>query len=284
MHLRSAEFYITNVCNLSCNGCNRFNNHKFKGLQRWADYKDVYAQWAKEVKIGNIGILGGEPLLNPDIIEWISGIRELWPYTKIKIVTNGFQLDKVKNLYDYLASDKNTTLWVGVHNKMHKKMIVDKVKNFMQGEVTYEFNTDNQYQQYMWMTDGNGVRIKIEYNWWFHQGALVTAENGFTLHNSDVDKAHNNCHMNTCHHFIRGELYKCGVVALLPEFNEQNKLSLSTDDLELMQSYRSLNIHDSRETKIEFVNNLPKSIPQCKFCPEVYNGDQIFSLEKKEVL
>ena len=33
------EFYITNVCNLSCNGCNRFNNYKFRGFQRWEDSK-----------------------------------------------------------------------------------------------------------------------------------------------------------------------------------------------------------------------------------------------------
>lgn len=33
------EFYITNVCNLTCTGCNRFNNYKFKGFQRWTEDK-----------------------------------------------------------------------------------------------------------------------------------------------------------------------------------------------------------------------------------------------------
>jgi molybdenum cofactor biosynthesis enzyme MoaA len=36
------EVYITNVCNLSCRGCNRFNNYNFKGHQLWADHADEY--------------------------------------------------------------------------------------------------------------------------------------------------------------------------------------------------------------------------------------------------
>ena len=39
--LNYAEFYITNVCNLNCTECNRFNNYHFSGHQRWDDYSDV---------------------------------------------------------------------------------------------------------------------------------------------------------------------------------------------------------------------------------------------------
>ena len=30
-----------------------------------------------------------------------------------------------------------------------------------------------------------------------------------------------------------------------------------------------------------FIENIKNPIPQCKFCPEVYHGEQIFALEKK---
>ena len=66
-----AEFYIINVCNLACPGCNRFNDYNFTGYQRWEDYADAYKQWAEQVDIGNIGILGGEPLLNPTFMAWV---------------------------------------------------------------------------------------------------------------------------------------------------------------------------------------------------------------------
>ena len=76
--LDKVEFYITNVCNLNCNHCNRFNNYNFTGWQRWSDYQADYEQWGKYLDIKHKVILGGEPLLNPDIIKWIQGIHKIW--------------------------------------------------------------------------------------------------------------------------------------------------------------------------------------------------------------
>lgn len=274
------EFYIINVCNLACQGCNRFNNYNFTGYQRWEDYADVYAQWAQEVQPESIGLLGGEPLLNPSFMSWVLGINNLWPSTKLRIITNGFRLDRVPELYNTLKSKPRIELWVGVHNKQHKREIIQKVKDFTVAPHTVEFNTDNPYQQYMIITDANGVRVRVEYNWWFHQGAIVKQDNALTLHNSDPVKAHNICHMKTCHHFIRGKLYKCGVAAVLPEFDQQHQLTLSPEDHKLLHSYRPLSIEDS---KAEFISKLTDPIAQCKFCPEQYNGEQIYAKQKKEL-
>ena len=283
LHIPYAEFYIINVCNLACAGCNRFNDYNFTGYQRWGDYAEVYQQWAEQVDIDSIGILGGEPLLNPTFLEWVQGINQLWPNKKLRIISNGFRLDRHADLYPVLEQHRNIELWVGIHNKQHKSEIIQKVRDFGQAPHTVTFNTDNPYQQYMTVTDARGVRIKIEYNWWFHQGAIVKQDGALTLHQSDVAKAHDICHMKTCHHFIRGELYKCGVVAVLPEFDQQHSLTLSAEDRELMMSYRPLKITDSDTAKQQFVNNLDQPIDQCKFCPEQYNGDQIFAQQKKDL-
>jgi hypothetical protein len=103
----------------------------------------------------------------------------------------------------------------------------------------------------------------------------------FTLHQSDVEKAHDICHSKTCHHFMNGKLYKCGAVALFPEFSKQHEVVLSPEDQQLMLSYRPLEVADSFQTKKDFVKNLSNAIPQCRFCPEVYHGKQIYSEEKR---
>lgn len=272
-----AEFYITNVCNLSCAGCNRFNDYHFTGYQKWQDYADIYSRWAQEVTLGTMGILGGEPLLNPTFMAWLVGVNRLWPNRHLKVVTNGFQLGKVAGLYDMLEANRNIEIWVGIHNKQHKQQIFDTVRQFLRAPVVTDHRADNPYQEYVWMTDRNRVRVKIEYNWWFHQGAIRREGMTRTLHASDPEKAHANCHMRTCHHFIRGHLYKCGVVALLPEFDQQHPLSLSQQDQQLMHSYRALSIDDDFATKQQFVSTLEDAIPQCRFCPEQYHGTQIFS-------
>jgi hypothetical protein len=280
--IKYCEFYITHVCNLACSGCNRFNNFKFAGFQRWQDYKDVYRQWSEIVDPDSIAILGGEPLLNPTFMEWAQGIAELWPTKLVRVITNGFQLDRVKGLYELIDSNRNIVLWVGIHNKQHKIKIIDQVKNLTQAPHTLEFNTDNPYQQYLILTDSNGVQVRIEYNWWFHQGALIATDTGqYTLHNSDPVKAHDICNMRECHHFVNGLLYKCGFVATIEDFDKQHNLQLSPQDRELMLSYRPLSITDTPEEKKNFIAKLPDVIDQCKFCPEVYNGAQIFAQEKK---
>lgn len=283
LHIPYVEFYITNVCNLACPGCNRFNNYNFTGYQRWNDYADTYRQWAKEIEIGSIGILGGEPLLNPTFLHWVQGINQLWPNKTIRVISNGFRLDRHKDLYEILKQHPNIELWVGIHNKQHKKELVQKVQDFLQEPCQTQFDNNNIYQQYMTMIDSNGVRVRIEYNWWFHQGAIIRNDNGSTLHQSDPVKAHSICHMKTCHHFIRGELYKCGVVAVLPEFDQQHALVLNDQQKHLLHSYRPLRISDNANVKKQFVNNLAQPIDQCSFCPEQYHGDQIYALHKKEL-
>lgn len=92
----------------------------------------------------------------------------------------------------------------------------------------------------------------------------------------------NVCNLS-CPGCIRGKLYKCGVVALLPEFDQQHALNLDDKDRNLTNSDRPLEIGHAHETKSKFISGLSNSIPQCKFCPEIYHGDQIFALEKKEM-
>ena len=98
-HLRYIEAYITNVCNLNCDNCRTYNNYSFTGHQRWDDYKDLYADWGKRLVIDRIGLLGGEPMLNPTFIDWIEGFISIWPKVEIVINTNGTQFNRWPNLY-----------------------------------------------------------------------------------------------------------------------------------------------------------------------------------------
>ena len=86
------EFYITNVCNLTCNGCNRYNNYKFSGFWPWAEAEPVLRAWAEKIDVRHPVILGGEPLLHPDIVNWITGLRKIFPnYSGVQVQSNGTQ-------------------------------------------------------------------------------------------------------------------------------------------------------------------------------------------------
>ena len=135
--LNRVEFYITNVCNYNCEHCNRFNNYHFTGQQKWDEYKDVYSEWGNKLDVDYISILGGEPLLNPDITKWISGVRQIWNKATIEIVTNGTRLDKVKGLYDAInINEKQTFVHIGLHSRKLIAGTIDTINNFLDGPTT----------------------------------------------------------------------------------------------------------------------------------------------------
>ena len=111
--LDKLEFYITNVCNLTCSNCNRYNNFHFRGWAAWDDYADNLRQWAQHVHVQHPVILGGEPLLNRDIVKWVHGLRELWPSSYgVQIQSNGTRINQVPGLYEAMANGQGN--WIGV--------------------------------------------------------------------------------------------------------------------------------------------------------------------------
>jgi uncharacterized Fe-S cluster-containing radical SAM superfamily protein len=282
LFLKYAEFYITNVCNLTCQGCNRFNSFPLKGYQSWEEHKETYTRWSKELSLQSIGIMGGEPFLNPEFNDWVSGLRSLWPTATLIIATNGTQLSKHKDFYQKLLNDRRIELRISLHNKMHKQTMIKIVEDFLQGPFRYEFKP-TKYMESLTITDQRGVKIKIMYNWWFHQGAIKTdAETGkYQLHDSDPVKAHDICHSKDCHHFENGRLYKCGPAALFSTFDKQIGLELTPEQRASIEAVPYIDINHNTEQKQVFIDNILNPIEQCKFCPSEYHGDQIYAQEKK---
>jgi len=284
------EFYITNVCNLTCTNCNRYNNYNFKGWQNWKDYEAVYTEWAKKINIKNIIILGGEPLLNPSICDWIYGLAKLW--TSVQIISNGTHLNLVPGLYDAV---QRTTSWIqiSIHNKNDVEKHFKNIKDFLKEPINFfddknvlnERGLSSTFGADYAFRDRSRVLVATSLQDSFYNISIRTNSDGkLTLHNNDPDLAHRDCgfvkYKN--YHFIRGKLYKCGPVALLPEFDQQYPLDISAEDRVLLNSYRPLTIDDFEERGVEFINNIDNVIAQCKFCPTNFSNTQIFAENKNK--
>jgi len=124
--------------------------------------------------------------------------------------------------------------------------------------------------------DANGLVARIKPENFFYNTSLIELPktNSFTLHNSDREKAHTACVSATCHQMKFGKLSKCGQSVLFQEFDKQFTLELNKEDRELMESFQPCSVTDD---VAQYVKNIKKSIPQCKFCPEVFIQDEINS-------
>lgn len=292
------DFYITNVCNYTCENCNRFNNHHFTGWQRWSDYRDVYREWAKKVTVPAAVIMGGEPTLNPSLVEWIYGLADTFQ-TSVQILTNGTRLQHVDGLYDalrYRAAGQTARSHIGVsiHNLDDFETIRHNIVSFLQGRVVEWgrlINTpsprwaptfDSGYSA----QDQNGVLINAWLSNAFTEAAIVkTAQGKFTLHNNNEDEtkqAFASCAFANfkSYHFIRGKLYRCAPVALMPEFDQQYNLAISDEDRQLLNAYKPLTIENYDEYSEEFYRTIDDPVAQCKFCSPKPETAKIFPIRK----
>jgi len=280
-YLGNVEFYITNVCNLTCENCNRFNNYNFSGWQKWSDHEAEYTEWAKKLRLQRITILGGEPLLNPTICDWVEGINRLWD-KGVQILTNGTRLNQVPNLYDRISKWQGThpgiRNWIGIslHNNNDLEKCFEEVRKFLQGNIRqYSRQQNTPEENWTWgadhaFIDENNMRVHVWLQDSFYPAAVTRTPIGkFGLYNNTPELAHKHCGfaMFNCHHFIRGKLYKCGPVALFPEFDQQFGFEISDDDRRLLNGYQPLAIQEFDERGAEFLAHIGDVIPQCKFCP-----------------
>lgn len=277
-HFKKIEFYITNVCNLTCNRCNRFNNHNFKGWQKWSDYEQIYRSWSQHIYIDQIVILGGEPLLNPTIIDWMYGLNDIW-HRNVQVLSNGLHINHVRGLKQALKTNGN---WLGIswHNLKQLDQLRDIMVQFLSSDcIEIHGKSNNPYGGDIVFQDKNGLSIPIYIQDQFQQSSI---RDDYTLHDSDPEIAHARCGFaqNKNYHFIRGKLYKCGPVALMPEFDQQNPLNISHEDRKLLNQYQPLTIDDLQQKGETFFRNLDMPIPQCKFCPIDAHVEKIFAIRK----
>jgi hypothetical protein len=118
--------------------------------------------------------------------------------------------------------------------------------------------------------DSLGVQVSVHLDNYFIPSAVKKLNESYTLFDSDPVNAHSNCAFAKwkCYHMIKGKLYKCGPVALMPEFDEQFNLSISDIDRALLNSYTPLSVENFADYNVDFFNTLDLPIPQCKFCPD----------------
>jgi len=264
------EFYITNHCNLNCDDCNRFNNYNFSGHYHYEPYLDTYRRWAELFDVHSISIIGGEPLMHPNLEGWARTIRELWPNAVCNICSNGTLLLKYKNLYNILKKYK-FTLSISVHNYSWTDEFIKRLDQFYPGE--YSLIEDPLDTVFFSKTasDNSGVTVRnLKFNA-MHQSAVYPgADSQLRMHNSDPLIAHAICDSKSCHHMMNGKLYKCGVEALIHDFSKQFDLNLDSAQKSIVESAVGTTVEQAEQSPTDLFKKLSSVIPHCTLCPEKY--------------
>ena len=260
------EVMVMRTCNLSCNGCTTFSDLTYKGFTSWDTGKSWIEPWLDRIDIKAIGVMGGEPLINPEIRQWITGIRELLPNAQIRFVTNGLLLEKNWDIVSLLDKVGNSVLKISYHvNNPLLDNTIERIFNSYNWEPITEFGIDRYKNQ-------NGTRFQIAKPTKF----LKTFRNDYNNmmpHNNNPADAFDICVQQRCPLLYKGKIYKCGTLGLTPELIER----MGNPNYEQWEKFIDSGLNTScNEKDLDlFLKNFGKPHRFCAQCPSVVDNASI---------
>lgn len=108
--------HLAHACNLRCEGCTHYSNYVLKGTVSFAEGGQWLRSWSRRISPLYFSFLGGEPLLNTELFDFLRLAREIWPETEVRLVTNGLRLDRWPGLWSVLGETK-TRLMISIHSR-----------------------------------------------------------------------------------------------------------------------------------------------------------------------
>ncbi len=274
--IKFLSYYITNVCPKTCKECSTFNNYKFKNHLKWENNKDAATKWHELLDVEEFSIMGGEPLLHPQVEDWALGLKEIWKDHKDFRLVTGVSKDtllaKASTIKKLLKA--GIILEISVHDSREKNEIIDVVENVILKEYFEEINIKNECQminnnwpqdQLFFSYQGQNIVI-MNFSWIFAESAINRIENKIIyFHDSDQEQAHATCAWKECHYLVEGILYKCLVAGVGQQLKEQ--FAIDPASKEILDRTVGLDPWADQNVIDEFLKNLPNSIEQCKLCP-----------------
>lgn len=235
----SFEVNFADHCNLNCQCCNHFSplaKEQYINKEQYKkDLKRLQELFGE--RIGRVMLLGGEPLLNQDIVSLLYLSRQYLPTAALHIFTNGLHFPQMTEKFWRACRENNINI----------KVTEYPIK------FDYKYWFDFARQHGVDIANENPEAIKTTYRLPFvEKGGLDPYKNYIKCY-----------HANQCIVLREGRLYTCPIAAWNSYLNEYFDKQFP----ELEQN--SIDIHKATdaETIMEFLKN---PIKMCEFC-DIYN-------------
>ena len=98
-YLLRVEYHVVDHCNLNCKACAHYSNISPKTFRDLKQFEKDISCLASKVSIGEFRIMGGEPLLHPELIKFLGITRKYLPKSKITLCTNCILLKKMPDKF-----------------------------------------------------------------------------------------------------------------------------------------------------------------------------------------
>lgn len=230
------EVHLVDHCNLNCKGCSHFSPvsaKKFTNLGSFQKDMKRISEILSSNDIRRIRLLGGEPLLHPEAVEFIKTTRNCFPNAYIEFVTNGLLLLKQDSSFWTTCRDTKTKIIVTRYPIPVDTISIEaKAREY---RVSLMIGPSHKYKSFKKLVfDLTGKQCGA-------LSHLFCFNYGYTCQLKD------------------GRFYPCSIAAYFPNFSEYFNLGIKEDKKNYIDIY-------SNVSKNDFYNLITKKIPHCKYC------------------
>jgi len=260
------DLMIAYSCNLSCTGCISLSDRLRDGIAPYSDIQKWANAWASKINPAVITIFGGEPCLHPDLIDICRLVRDTWPASAIRLITNGYLLDN----FDSAAwfEFNNFEMQISVHRKDHEKIINQKIKDILSHKKDWKvrMHGGDHHKQIEWASNGISIYKSI-----FKDFVVPFKEEKGSIMawNSNPAEAHKICGSPATPILYKGKLYKCPPVANIVDLTNHH--------------YANYHGYSPEDNIVEFINAINKPEAVCGYCPDQARAIVVNHLDLKNV-
>lgn len=224
------EYHVTHHCNLKCKGCGHLSNlvdPEYGNLEKYLQdinrLKELF--WGVNV----IRLMGGEPLLNENLSQFIIETRKVFPDTDIRVVTNGLLIPVTRDIV-FETMSKNA-VGFDITQYVPTSQIKEKIEiKCLEKDVQYKFSP------------------------------LITKFLRRKFIKGNRAANYQTCISPTCHFLMDGKISVCGIPILYEKFSDKikHKFPITKEDV--------LDIYDDKLNGFVINDFLSRSIPVCEYC------------------
>jgi organic radical activating enzyme len=243
--LDSIDIYVAEHCNLGCYSCNHFSQ---LAQPEFADLKTTERDLKRlaELSDGNIPLIylvGGEPLLNPELPEFMRIARNYFPKSRIQIITNGLLLLAQKDIFWESVKKYNIVMTPTKYPGIDWEKIEKRSQEFNYKFDYFDFSSNTEKTSRKFCLDLSGSQ--------------------------DGKKSFKHCCMAACTIALQnGRLATCSFVFTMRHFNRYFNQNIPVTDADSIDIYQAKNMQEI----VDFLNH---QIPLCRFCKSM--GTEIVS-------
>lgn len=290
--IEQLDIPIIRSCNLNCDGCNTFSNHKnIKGLVNLDESIEWLTFWASKLEVNSVNLFGGEPLLHPQFADWATTCKKLFPKSIISVYTNGYYLDKLFDKINTLFTGILNHVYISIHTNQEPYLStvfnsISKLENLITSYYSNQegvkhaewvewLNEPEKFKRWnkflvnskepftLWTTVSE-VHKGLWHTHYLGYGAMITPSYSYSA--EYYEDNHKWCQVKNYVNLYKGSLYKCPPIAVLEHTLKTFKIHDNSEWSPYIQNYKALPMGSNDSDILNWFENHKKAERVCNMC------------------